>query len=106
MYYPILSNTYQSIKSTFLLTLSQRQNFRQVQIESICKRQIIGDPNGKIVLDKIENIVGKEENAAYKHFRLFPQCFQKDFSSRTLKELNNRVIHEVDISLDTLKNDK
>ena len=24
-----------------------------------------------------ENIVGKGENAAYQHFLLFPQCFQK-----------------------------
>ena len=31
----------------------------------------------KFVVDKIENIVGKEENAGYQHFLLFPQCFQK-----------------------------
>ena len=40
----------------------KRQNIRQVQIESICRRQIKGDPNGKFVLDKKENTVGKEEN--------------------------------------------
>ena len=39
----------------------------------------------KCVLDKIENIVGKEENAGYQHFLLFPQCFQKDFSLRLSK---------------------
>ena len=33
----------------------------------------------KSVLDKIEKIVGKEENAGYQHFLLFPQCFQKAF---------------------------
>ena len=33
----------------------------------------------KFVLDKIENIVGKEENAGYQHFLLFPQGFQKAF---------------------------
>ena len=27
--------------------------------------------------DRVENIVGKEENAGYQHFLLFPQCFQK-----------------------------
>ena len=27
------------------------------------------------------NIVGKEENAGYQHFRPFPQCFQKAFPS-------------------------
>ena len=29
------------------------------------------------VTDRIENIVGKGENAGYQHFLLFPQCFQK-----------------------------
>ena len=28
------------------------------------------------VFDKIENIVGKGENAGYQHFLLCPQCFQ------------------------------
>ena len=31
----------------------------------------------KFVFDRLENIVGKEENAGYQHFLLFPQCFQK-----------------------------
>ena len=26
--------------------------------------------------DRLENIVGKGENAGYQHFLLFPQCFQ------------------------------
>ena len=30
----------------------------------------------KFVLEKIENIVGKGENAADQHFLLFPQCFK------------------------------
>ena len=29
------------------------------------------------VLDRVENIVGKGENAGYQHFLLFPQCFLK-----------------------------
>ena len=28
-------------------------------------------------LGRVENIVGKGENAGYQHFLLFPQCFQK-----------------------------
>ena len=27
--------------------------------------------------DRVENIVGKGENAGYQHFLLFPLCFQK-----------------------------
>ena len=29
------------------------------------------------IFDRVENIVGKEENAGYQHFLLFHQCFQK-----------------------------
>ena len=31
----------------------------------------------KLVLKRVENIVGKGENADYQHFLLFLQCFQK-----------------------------
>ena len=29
------------------------------------------------VFDRVENNVGKGENAGYQYFLLFPQCFQK-----------------------------
>ena len=29
------------------------------------------------VFDRVENNVGKGENAGYQHFLLFPQCFQE-----------------------------
>ena len=41
--------------------------------------------NTKVVFHRIENIAGKEENAGYQHFLLFPQCFQKAFSSSASK---------------------
>ena len=31
----------------------------------------------KFVLGRLENIVGKRENAGKKHFLLLPQCFQR-----------------------------
>ena len=37
------------------------------------------------VFNRVENIVGKGENAGYKHFLLFPQCFQKADLLRVLK---------------------
>ena len=37
------------------------------------------------VFDRIENIVGKGENAGYQHFLLFPQCLQKASFSGLLK---------------------
>ena len=39
----------------------------------------------KFVLRRVENIVGKGENAGYQHFHLFPECFQKLFFSRGVK---------------------
>ena len=35
--------------------------------------------------DRIENNVGKGENAGYQHFLHFPQCFQRAFNFRSLK---------------------
>ena len=39
----------------------------------------------KFALGRVENIVGKGENAGYQHFLLFPQCFQKAFSLGVIK---------------------
>ena len=39
----------------------------------------------KFDLGRIENIVGKGENAGYQHFLLFPQCFQRASFSGALK---------------------
>ena len=35
--------------------------------------------------DRVENNVGKGENAGYQHFLLFPQCFQKAPSTGPLR---------------------
>ena len=37
------------------------------------------------VFDRIENMLGKGENAGYQHFLLFPPCFQKPSSLGPLK---------------------
>ena len=39
----------------------------------------------QFILERIENIVGKGENAGYQHFLLYPQCFQKAAFSGSLK---------------------
>ena len=39
----------------------------------------------KFDLGRVENIVGKGENAGYQHFLLFQQCFQKVPLSGSLK---------------------
>ena len=45
----------------------------------------------KFVLGRIENIVGKGENAGYQPFLLFPQCFQKLSFSRGVKNRDSVV---------------
>ena len=39
----------------------------------------------KFAMGRAEKVVGKEENAGYQHFLLFPQCFQKATFSGSLK---------------------
>ena len=39
--------------------------------------KIIVTQKWKFMLGRVENIVGKGENAGYQHFLLFPQCFLK-----------------------------
>ena len=39
----------------------------------------------KFVLGRVENIVGKGENADYQHFLLFQKCFQKLSYQEVLK---------------------
>ena len=40
----------------------------------------------KFVLGRVENIMGKGENAGYQHFLLFPLCFQKAPLPGSLKD--------------------
>ena len=51
------------------LTLSKFKAFADVKIHVTLT--IIS------VFDRVENIVGKGENAGYQYFLFFPQCFQK-----------------------------
>ena len=37
------------------------------------------------VFDRVENIMGKGENAGNQHFLLFPQCFQRAYYPGLLK---------------------
>ena len=40
----------------------------------------------KLVLGRVENIVGRGENTGYQYFLLFPQCFQRASFSGSLKD--------------------
>ena len=52
-----------------ILDLSKLEAFADDKI-NVTKKLIFA-------LGSAENIVGKGKNAAYQHFLLFPQCFQK-----------------------------
>ena len=55
------------------------------KLKAFADNKINWTENLKIVLGRVENIVGKGENAGYQHFLLFPQCFQKTFYTGSLK---------------------
>ena len=57
------------------LTFSKQQNFTPNQIESICRGQNKCVSKQEFCFGRIENIVGKLENAGYQHFLLFPTMF-------------------------------
>ena len=50
-----------------------------------CRRKLNVAKIMNSVSGRVENIVGKGENAGYQHFLLFQQCFQKALSSALLK---------------------
>ena len=58
----------------------------------------------KFILGRVENIVGKGENAGYQHFLLFPRCFQKFvFNICVIQELSKKkkkkTIHSKKVSI-------
>ena len=63
------SYPFNSLPNNNILDLSKLKAFADDKIQ-LTKIMIF-------VFDRIENIVGKGENAGYPHFLLFPQCFQK-----------------------------
>ena len=59
------------------LTLSQTTNFGLHQLKEFADNNFKFDENGGKFSKRVENTVGKGENARYEQFLLFPQCFQK-----------------------------
>ena len=55
------------------------------KLKAFADDQLNASRTPKFLLDRVENIVGKGENAGYQHFFLFPKCFQEPSFSRLLK---------------------
>ena len=51
-------------------------DFKPVQNESLAEDKLEVIQMAKFVLDMTENNVGKEKNAGYQQFLLYPKCFQ------------------------------
>ena len=47
------------------------------KLKALADKKIKVTEKMKFILERVENITRKEENAGYQHFLLFPQCFQK-----------------------------
>ena len=80
------TQAYMGLHILLSLTLYQKDKILGLpEVEAFADDNLNITQNIKVVFHRIENIVGKEENAGYQHFLLFPQCFQKAFSSSTSK---------------------
>ena len=60
--------------------LLNEKNLNQSNLKRFTDGKINVIQKLRFVLEGVENIVEKGENAGYQHFLLFPQCFQKAFS--------------------------
>ena len=66
-------------------SLPNNKILNRTNLKAFADNRIIVAEKLKFVLERVENIVGKGENAGYQHFLLFSQCFQKAFFSGSLK---------------------
>ena len=67
------------------LTLPNYKTLDWSKLKAFEDDKINGTDKFQLILERIENIVGKGENAGYQHFLLFSQCFLKASYTRPLK---------------------
>ena len=59
------------------LTFPKRQILDWSKLKNLADDNFKFYENGRKFSKRVENTVGKGENARYEQFLLFPQCFQK-----------------------------
>ena len=79
----LFSNCFQ--KPSFSGSLKVKNILDRSKIKAFTDIKILVTGKSKFGMGRIENMVGKGENAGYQHFLLFPHCFQKPSFSRSLK---------------------
>ena len=72
-------------KLTFYNSLPNNKILDQSKLKAFANEKINENQNMKFLLGRVENIVGKGENAGYQHFLFFTQCFQKLSLQESLK---------------------
>ena len=65
--------------------LTKNKILDQSKLKALADNMVNANQNWKLCLGRVENILGKEENACCQHFFLFPQCFPKPSSLGLLK---------------------
>ena len=91
-YIQIVNPVCMSRQLIFILTLPDDKISALTKFKAFADDKIIVTQKLKIVLGRVESIVGKGENAGYQHFLLFPHCFSKAFFSRGVKSRDRVVI--------------
>ena len=70
------------VNKTVYLTLSQMTHILDSsKLNEFADDNFEFDENGRNFSKDLENIVGKGEIARYEQFLLFPQCFQKTYTT-------------------------
>ena len=78
-------NLFYDVKDKSCYLFTKRHNFRQVQIQSICRRQNNLDSKVKIRVGKSRKHCGKRRKCWLPAFSHFPTRFSKDFLFRGVK---------------------
>ena len=81
----ILESIHFMISNRSLNSLPNDKFLDWSKLKRFTEKKINATEKSKFVLGRVENRVGKGENAGYQHFLLYPLCFQKASFSRSLK---------------------
>ena len=78
-------NTSTVNKHQFFNSLPNDKILDWSKLKAFADKKVNVNQKSKFAFGRLENFVGKGENAGYQHFLLFTQCFQKGTFSGSLK---------------------
>ena len=74
-----------NLKQIWIISLPNDNILEWFKLKALADDKVNVSEKLKFVLGRVENIVGKGENAGYQHFHLFQQWFQKASFPGSLK---------------------